>query len=380
MQDAGAADDKQHHHSTMTNGRTTSKVIRRDDGPTKAVLINIRELSPAYFGMVMATGIVSLAAHMSGLTRIAGALFCLNIACYAWLWLLTLLRMVRFPARFFGDMIDHQRGPGFLTTVAATGILGSQFVIVAGAIGVGKVLWLITLILWIGLTYTIFAAFTVKENKPTLDEGISGAWLLAVVATQSLAVLSALLAVHEGQPHRLEFNFFALSMWLWGGMLYIWMMSLIFYRYTFFKFLPGDLSPPYWINMGAMAISTLAGAQLISNAPAAPYLQSLLPFLKGFTVFYWATGTWWIPMLLILGVWRHVYKRFPIEYDPLYWGAVFPLGMYAACTGRLIVVMGFDFLGFLPPVILTVALIAWLTVFFGLARRLQRGFSSMLSR
>lgn len=153
----------------MTNGRTTSKVIRRDDGPTKAVLINIRELSPAYFGMVMATGIVSLAAHMSGLTRIAGALFCLNIACYAWLWLLTLLRMVRFPARFFGDMIDHQRGPGFLTTVAATGILGSQFVIVAGAIGVGKVLWLITLILWIGLTYTIFAAFTVKENKPTLD-------------------------------------------------------------------------------------------------------------------------------------------------------------------------------------------------------------------
>jgi len=53
-------------------------------------------------------------------------------------------------------------------------------------------------------------------------------------------------------------------MWLWGGMLYIWMISLIFYRYTFFKFSPGDLQPPYWINMGAMAISTLAGARLIA--------------------------------------------------------------------------------------------------------------------
>jgi tellurite resistance protein TehA-like permease len=111
-------------------------------------------------------------------------------------------------------------------------------------------------------------------------------------------------------------------------MLYIWMIALIFYRYTFFDFSPGDLSPAYWINMGAMAISALAGSLLIANSPSAPYLRSLLPFLKGFTVFYWATGTWWIPMLVILGVWRYVFNRFPLHYDPLYWGAVFPVGMY----------------------------------------------------
>lgn len=95
---------------------------------------------------------------------------------------------------------------------------------------------------------------------------------------------------------RLEFNFLALSMWLWGGMLYLWMIALIFYRYYFFYFSPDDLSPPFWISMGAMAISTLAGSLLIMNSADAPYLESLLPFLKGFTIFYWATGTWWIPM------------------------------------------------------------------------------------
>ena len=329
-------------------------------------------LQPAYFGLVMATGIVSVAAHLLGMPRVAWPLFGLNLAFYAVLWSLTLLRAQRYPRRFFGDMVDHLRGPGFFTTVAGTSVLGSQFVVLAANHRAGIVLWGIALLLWVGLTYTVFAGLTIKERKPTLAEGISGSWLLAVVATQSIAVLSALLAPQLGQPGRLELNFLALSMWLWGGMLYIWMMSLIFYRYTFFTLAPSDLSPPYWINMGAMAISTLAGSLLILNSKDAPFLLSLLPFLKGFTVFYWATGTWWIPMLVVLGLWRHVHRRFPLKYDPLYWGAVFPLGMYAACTEQMIEVMGFDFLRFLPPIFLWVALAAWAAAFAGLLHHLLR--------
>ena len=202
------------------------------------MLAELSGLSPAYFGMVMATGIVSLAAHLLAMPAIAQALFQLNIVVYAVLWFLTVLRMARYPRRFFGDMVDHLRGPGFFTTVAGTSVLGSQFVLLAADYRAGTVLWVVAILLWILLTYTIFAGFTIKEHKPTLDQGISGAWLLAVVATQSIAVLSALLATHIGQPGKLEMNFLALSMWLWGGMLYIWMMSLIFYRYTFFPFSP----------------------------------------------------------------------------------------------------------------------------------------------
>ncbi len=353
-------------------------VSENSDTPTQpklpggGVFDQLAGMSPAYFGMVMATGIVSLAAYLLGMPRIAQALFLLNTVVYAVLWVLTVLRMVRFPRRFFGDMIDHLRGPGFFTVVAATCILGSQFVLLAADYRTGTALWVAALLLWVGLTYTIFTGFTVKAHKPTLDKGISGAWLLAVVATQSIAVLSALLAAHISQPGKLELNFLALSMWLWGGMLYIWMMSLIFYRYTFFPLSPGDLSPPYWINMGAMAISTLAGSLLIINVPEAPFLTSLLPFIKGFTIFYWATGTWWIPMLVILALWRHVYKRFPLTYDPLYWGAVFPLGMYAVCTDRMGEAMGFHFLAFLPATFLYIALAAWSVVFFGFGRDLVR--------
>lgn len=334
-------------------------------------------MSPAYFGMVMATGILSIGAHLMGFRILARGLFHLNILVYGVLWILVVLRLFRYPRRFFGDMLDHLRGPGFFTTIAATGLLGAQCVLLAADFRTGFLLWALALLLWIGLTYTIFTGFTIKERKPTLDKGINGAWLLAVVAIQSIAVLSALLASHSLQPVKLELNFLALSMWLFGGMLYIWMVSLIFYRYTFFPLSPDDLSPPYWINMGAMAISTLAGSLLILNAPDAPYLDSLKPFIKGFTVFYWATATWWIPMLVILGVWRHLFKRFPMKYDPLYWGAVFPLGMYAVSTYRMNEAMRFTFLMFLPSVFFGFALIAWSAAFFGLLSTLLRRAASL---
>lgn len=339
----------------------------------------LTNMSPANFGMVMATGIVSLAAHMLGHGIIAHALFLLNNALFVALCVLSVLRMLRHPRAFFGDMFDHGRGPGFFTTVAACAVLGSQYMVLARDMYLGQVLWAVALTLWAFLTYAVFAAFTIKREKPALDKGLSGAWLLAIVATQAIAVASSLLSGTLAQPVRLELNFLALSMWLWGGMLYIWTMTLIFYRYTFFSFSPADLTPPYWINMGAMAISTLAGSLLVGHADdSAPYLVSLLPFIKGFTIFYWASGTWWIPMLLILSVWRYIWQRYPLHYDPLYWGAVFPLGMYAAATFELQAVMGFAFLQPLARVFFVLACVAWAAAFGGLVWRLLRRPGSAL--
>ncbi len=330
----------------------------------------VRDLPPAYFALVMATGIVSIAAKNFGLLAISSGLFVVNVAAYSTLVVLTALRALRYPRRMFHDMIDHQLGPGFLTSVAATCILGIESLLVSGSVMLAVGLLVVGVALWLGLTYTIFTAFTIKREKPPLERGITGAWLIAVVATQSVAVLSALIARHWPQPYRLDFNFFALSMWSWGGMFYIWIISLIFYRYSFFAFSPSDLSPPYWINMGAMAISTMAGARLIENTPDAPFLASLAPFLKGFTVLYWATATWWIPMLVLLGIWRHLVRRFPLRYDPLYWGAVFPLGMYSAATWQMAKSLDLPFLATTARVMFIPAIVAWALAFVGMLRQI----------
>ena len=337
-------------------------------------------LSPSYFALVMATGIVSVGAHLLDVEAVAVALYAFNIAAYVVLWALTIVRIVRHRAALVGDLTDHRVAFGFFTIVAGTCVLGTETILIADHFTIAAVLLAIAAVLWVVLTYTVFTAITIKPGKPSLPEGINGGWLLSVVATQAIAVLTALLAAHWGQPLRMHANFAALSMWLWGGMLYIWIVTLIFYRYAFFRFSPTDLAPPYWINMGAMAISTLAGALLITNAPDAPFLESLRPFLEGFTVLYWATGTWWIPMIAILAVWRYGFRRLPLTYDPLYWGGVFPLGMYAVGTLEMEDAMDLGFLDPIPQVFFAVALLAWLLTATGLARSLRRKPGAAASR
>src|SRR5262249_1821767 len=80
----------------------------------------------------------------------------------------------------------------------------------------------------------------------------------------------------------------------------------------------------------------------------------------------------WFPMLIILAIWRYVYKKLPLSYDPSYWGLVFPLGMYTACTFRLADVLHESFLYVIPRVFFVIAVTAWAITFTGLLRWLYR--------
>jgi len=326
----------------------------------------------------MATGIISIACFLLGMRTISLALLVIDIFAYVVLCVLLILRLLFFFSRVKADIGDHVRGPGFFTVVAGTCVLGSALLIVIDQHRPALVLWLAGIGLWLVIMYTFFTAVTVRESKPSIEAGLNGGWLLVVVATQSISVLGTLL-VSRLVNYREPILFFTLCMFLLGCMLYLPLITLIFYRFTFVNVTLVALTPPYWINMGAVAITTLAGARLIIAAPGWSLLNELAPFLKGFSLFFWAAGTWWIPLLLALGFWRHVYKRFPLKYDPQYWGMVFPFGMYTVCTFQLSHAIDFPPLLAIPRYFIYLALAGWIAASVGLMGTLFQ-FKSMRRR
>ncbi len=328
-------------------------------------LRDLANLPTAYFALVMATGIVSIASYYFDFENLAKSLFYFNIAAYLFLSFLYLLRLIIFPAQFVADIKDHAKSPGFLTYVAGSCVLGSQFVIIANNHTAASVLFYIGTMAWLVLIYTVFTVFTVKKDKPPINVAISGVWLLIIVSTQSVSVLASQLTGHIPFARDLVL-FFALAMCLCGCMLYIIIITLIVYRMSFFEMRAEEFAPAYWINMGAVAISTLAGSNLILNGHDWPFIQEILPFLKGFTLFFWAIGSWWIPLIVILGIWRHLFKHLPFRYHPQYWGMIFPLGMYTACTVKLSQALELSFLMAIPSFFIYIALAAWMIAFFSM--------------
>jgi len=298
---------------------------------------------------------------------VPAVLFWLNAFFFAGLVAATGARILRYPGAFAADVRSHSRGVGFFTIAAAGGVFGSQLVLQMEAVGMAMFFWTVTGVLWLVVTYGVLAVLTVLPDKPSLAAGLNGGWLVCVVATQSVSILTVLIlpsgvAADLQQP----LMFAVLALWLSAGALYLCLITLIFFRYTFLPMSPEDLTPPYWINMGAVAISALAGATLMEHSTLSPIVMELAPFVKGFTLFFWAIGTAWIPMLVLLGVWRYLIRGVPFTYDPLYWGGVFPLGMYSVCSYHLAKILGASFLMPLSDAFMIVAVVAWAATFAGL--------------
>ena len=158
---------------------------------------------------------------------------------------------------------------------------------------------------------------------------VNGSWFLWVVGTQSLATAAAALGEHANNAALADA---AVALWGIGVMLYVMLATLVTLRLLTTRRDPHRLGPSYWIYMGATAITVLAGSRILALSPDLPVLHITAAFVSGFTYVLWAFGMWWIPLLVVFGIWRHAVRHEPVRYESELWSIVFPLGMYSVAS------------------------------------------------
>jgi len=270
------------------------------------------------------------------------------------------IRLARFRPSVAADVRAPERVFGFFTIAAGLDVLGVRF-FYAGHPLVTAILAGVAAAVWLVLTYGVPASLLLARAHDSVLGGVNGSWLLWVVSTQSLSISAAVLVpVWPSQAGLLAPV--ATGLCSVGLVLYLLLVSLIMLRWLTVAMTPETLGPPYWILMGATAITVLAGAKILGLPAALPAVRATAGFVAGFSYVLWAFGTWWVPLLVILGFWRHVRRHWPLAYEPALWSVVFPLGMYSVATLSFGKVARLAFMAPLARFMLWVAVAAWAAV------------------
>jgi len=329
----------------------------------------IASLDPGYFALVMGTGIVSVAMRNHDLDVLSAVLMWLTATSYVVLVALTVTRAVLFPAELRSDFDDPRRGFRFFTFVAGTDVLGTRLAL-AGHQHTALALLCVGWVAWILLGYVIpWTAVLGRTQRPVIADA-NGTWFIWVVASQSLAVLAAALEPTMTTGRR-ELALLAVFSWSVGVFLYAAAGVFVAARMMLYPLRPIDLTPPYWVAMGATAITVLAGARIVQMADA-PMVNATRGLVAGTSVVFWAFGTWLIPVLVAAGWWRHVTHQVPLRYEATLWSIVFPLGMYAVAGHYLGAADRLPIVQVIGENEAWIALTVWALTFVAMIRHLLR--------
>lgn len=333
----------------------------------------LAELSPGYFALVMGTGIVSIGLRMAGADGAALALLVLAAVAALVLSVLYLLRWIRHRERMRADAKNPEIAFGYFTIVAAAGVLAVGLqqeglgAASAGLLGIAAAIWIV-------LGYVLpWQVLMARDGEPILAR-TNGSWFIWSVASQSLAVgLSGLTPATPALADLL--GLLTVMAWSVGTVLYIGIAVLVILRIVHHGITPQQFEPTYWVAMGALAISVVAGAGIFAMG-SVPMVDAARGFIGGTVVIVWCFALWLVPLLVGAGLWRHLFHRVPLRYTPSLWSIVFPLGMFAVASLRLGRVEGLPLVEGVGDVGLAVAVIAWVLVATGLVttvvRMLQR--------
>lgn len=330
---------------------STTAVPRPAAEPTRASISAqiVRGFHPGWFGAVMGTAIVGVAAYQnpgsqSGLDHAAhviGVGFVLAAWAAAVLIAVPYLtRLVRHPDAALADLRHPVLGALYGTFAGAIVVLAVATAAVGGSLMPAHAVVAVVAVLASVGGIAAFATGVLFTYVLFTSEGLdadaaNGGWFIPPVVSIIIPLTLIPLLPHVGDSAAqllLLTGYAGLGI---GLLLFLLVAAVLFGRLVFHPLPPAPLAPSLWIGLGPIGVGSLALLRLA--AAGTPYWGSEAAAVQRASTLLaavlWGFGLWWLATATLLLA-RYL-RRGRLPYGVGLWAFTFPLGAYTVATLQL---------------------------------------------
>ncbi len=355
------------------------------DGAQSAALPEPRRLHPGWFGAVMGTAIIAVAAslnpgHVASLGSPARAVS-QTMAVIAFVLALGLIfpyvgRMVRHPDAALADLRNPTVGALYGTLPGGILVLAATFAAVGPTwFSAPTVRTVVASLDWVGVPLALavsvlfaFLLFVRAELDPAV---VNGSWFIPPVVTIVVPLVLTPLVPGASPTSARALLFLAYGFWGMGFLLYLVLLTMLYQRLTLHALPHAGLAPSLWIGLGPLGVGALALLKLaaVSAAVFGPDAAAMQLAANVVATMLWGFGAWWLLAAVVLLV--HYLRSGPLPYGVGWWGFTFPLGAYTVATLALASTWSLTGLQWVGAGLFILLSCFWLVVVSGTVRSLS---------
>jgi C4-dicarboxylate transporter/malic acid transport protein len=352
-----------------------------------APLSRLQGFHPGWYGAVMGTAIIAIAASLNpgSIASLAGAardlaevMFWVTSSLAVILAVPYLGRIIAHPGDAWADLRDPVSGalyatfPGGILVLALVVAQVGPLVLphstisttIAVLAGIGMPL---------GFVISLAFAYLLFTSPHVTSASANGGWFIPPVVNivMPLVLLPLLPTVDPAMARGLLF--LAYAFWGMGFVLFILVASQFYDRLTFHPPPPTALAPATWIGLGPIGVGSLAlekmaqaGSHMFSAAAPSVEILSRLAASA-----LWGFGLWWLgaAILLLAGQLRAGHLSYGIGW----WAFTFPLGAFTVSTLTLERAWKLSAVEDAGGVLFVLLVCFWLVVVGGTVRAMRTG-------
>ena len=350
--------------------------VTQKAAPSAGPGATLHSFHPGWFGAVMGTAIVGVAAFMNpgDLPTFKAPASALGVAMLALAYLVAvvlgipyILRWLRHPDAALRDLSHPVLGAmystfpgGILVLATATVAVGPAFIspyilspLVATLAVLGSLLAFAASVV---LAYILFVSPSVGV------ETTNGGWFIPPVVNiiVPMVLIPLIPNVDAGTARLLLVTSYA--MWGIGFLLFLMVAFLLYHRLVYHPLPAAPLAPSLWIGLGPIGVGGLSlmrmaqgGGQVWGELSATVNLLSALGAMA-----LWGFGLWWLFAAILLL--RRYLRSGGLPYGIGWWAFTFPVGAYTVDTLTLARVWKVDVLEWLGALLFLLLTAFWLLV------------------